>query len=308
MEPRPILAYPPGAATDARILGLMTRNPALSVIVPAFNSAVLLRELLTSLLASTCRDFEVIVNDDVRSADDTPQVVAGFRERGLAIRYLKENRSMAQGRRRGAQEAAGDILLHLDTDMTVTPGLLGECAELLADRYDAVVIPEESFGTTFWARCKWLEKKCYDGVEQIESLRCVRHDVYDKLGGHDDRMVFSEDKDLDLRVRAAGHRVGRTRNFLYHNEGELRLSRTLRKKLGYVASADLFAERHPEAFRWQVNILHRFALYLRNARYLRTHPLLYGGMWLMKAGEFGFGAIGLLRRRLFAPARPVVRA
>ncbi|AEV85694.1 putative glycosyltransferase [Actinoplanes sp. SE50] len=286
----------------------MTRTPALSVVVPAFNSAALLREFLTSFLGSTYRDFEIIVNDDVRSADETPRVVAEFRDRGLDVRYLKENRSMAQGRRRGAAEATGEVLLHLDTDMMITPGLLGECADLLAGSYDAVVIPEESFGTTFWARCKWLEKKCYDGVAQIESLRCLRRDVYDKLGGHDERMVFSEDKDLDLRVRAAGCRVGRTRNFLYHNEGDLRLSRTLRKKLGYAATADVFARVHPEAFRWQANILHRLALYLRNARYLRTHPLLYGGMWLMKISEFAFGAIGHLRGRALATVRPAVRA
>jgi glycosyltransferase involved in cell wall biosynthesis len=283
----------------------MTRPPTLSVIVPAYNSAALLREFLASFQSSDFRDFEIVVNDDVRSSDDTPQVVDDFRAEGLSVRYLKENRSMAQGRRRGAAEAAGDILLHLDTDMTVTPGLLGECAELLAERFDALVVPEESFGTTFWARCKWLEKKCYDGVEQIESLRCLRRDIYDKLGGHDERMVFSEDKDLDLRVRAAGYRVGRTRGFLYHNEGPLRLSRTLRKKLGYVGTADLFAREHPEAFRWQINILHRFAIYLRHIGYLRTHPLLYLGMWLMKISEFGFGAIGHVLRRIVPPARGV---
>lgn len=276
----------------------MTRPPVLSVVVPAYNSAVLLREFLASFQASDFRDFEIVVNDDVRSSDDTPRVVAEYRAAGLAVRYLKENRSMAQGRRRGAAEATGDILLHLDTDMTVTPGLLGECAELLNDAYDALVVPEESFGTTFWARCKWLEKKCYDGVEQIESLRCLRRDIYEKLGGHDERMVFSEDKDLDLRVRAAGYRVGRTRGFLFHNEGALRLSRTLRKKLGYVGTADVFAQEHPEAFRWQINILHRFALYLRHIRYLRSHPLLYAGMWFMKISEFAFGAAGHVLRRI----------
>ncbi|MEU4158279.1 glycosyltransferase [Actinoplanes sp. NPDC026670] len=283
----------------------MTRPPTLSVIVPAYNSAALLREFLASFQASDFRDFEIVVNDDVRSSDETPEVVAEHRARGLAVRYLKENRSMAQGRRRGAAEATGEILLHLDTDMTVTPGLLGECAEMLAGDYDALVIPEESFGTTFWARCKWLEKKCYDGVEQIESLRCLRRDVYEKLGGHDERMVFSEDKDLDLRVRAAGCRVGRTRGFLFHNEGGLRLSRTLKKKLGYVGTADVFAQEHPEAFRWQINILHRFALYLRNIRYLRTHPLLYAGMWFMKISEFGFGAAGHVLRRVRPAGRMV---
>lgn len=280
----------------------MGKPPTLSVVVPAYNSAPLLRELFASLLASRSRDFEVIVNDDRRSGDDTELAVEDFRARGLPITYLRENVSMSQGRKRGAAEARGTILLHLDSDMTVAPDLLGECAELIEERYDALVIPEESFGSTFWARCKWLEKRCYDGVEQIESLRCVRRSAYDALGGHDERMIFSEDKDLDLRVRAAGHRIGRTRNVLYHNERDLRLGQTLRKKLGYSGTADLFAQVHPEAFRWQTNIFHRFGLYLRNGRYLLSHPLLYAGLWVMKVGEFGFGAVGHLRRRLTVPA------
>jgi arabinofuranan 3-O-arabinosyltransferase len=276
----------------------MTSHPVVSVIVPAYNSAPLLRDFLGACRASEYRDFEVIINDDLRSTDGTRELIDGFRGGGLDVTYLRENRSMAQGRKRGAAEARGSVLLHLDSDMTVTPGLIGECADLLAGEYDALVIPEEAFGTTFWARCKWLEKKIYDGVEQIESLRCVRRDVYDKLGGHDERMVFSEDKDFDLRVRDAGYAVGRTRNFLYHNEGDLRLRKTMHKKLGYSGTADLFAGAHPEAFRWQTNILNRFGLYLRNYRYAFSHPMLYGGLWLMKVGEFGFGAAGQVRHRM----------
>ncbi|GGQ73707.1 glycosyltransferase family 2 protein [Couchioplanes azureus] len=276
----------------------MTSHPVVSVIVPAYNSEPLLRDFLGACQASRYRDFEVIINDDLRSTDGTEALVDRFRADGLDVTYLRENRSMAQGRKRGAAEARGSILLHLDSDMKVTPALIGECADLLAGDYDALVIPEESFGTTFWARCKWLEKKIYEGVDQIESLRCVRRDIYDKLGGHDERMVFSEDKDFDLRVRKAGYKIGRTRSFLYHNEGDLRLYRTMRKKMGYSGTADLFATEHPEAFRWQTNIFHRFGLYLRNFPYAFSHPLLYGGLWTMKIGEFGFGALGHLRRRM----------
>ncbi|GAB1642809.1 glycosyltransferase family 2 protein [Krasilnikovia sp. MM14-A1259] len=276
----------------------MTSHPVVSVIVPAYNSAPLLRDFLGACRASEYRDFEVIINDDLRSTDGTRTLVEQSRADGLDVRYLQENRSMAQGRKRGAAEARGSVLMHLDSDMTVTPGLIGECADLINGPYDALVIPEESFGTTFWARCKWLEKKIYDGVEQIESLRCVRRDIYDKLGGHDERMVFSEDKDFDLRVRKAGYRIGRTRNFLYHNEGDLRLQKTMRKKLGYSGTADLFASEHPEAYRWQTNIFHRFGLYLKNFPYAFSHPLLYGGLWVMKAGEFGYGAVGQVRHRM----------
>ena len=102
--------------------------------------------------------------------------------------------------------------------MSIDPELLGECVASVPDRYDALVIPEESYGTTFWAQCKWLEKTCYNGNDHIESLRCLPKALYEEIGGHSPDMVFSEDKDLDLRIRQARHRVGHTKHILYHNE------------------------------------------------------------------------------------------
>jgi arabinofuranan 3-O-arabinosyltransferase len=275
----------------------MAAEPLVSVIVPTRNSAVPLADLLESLRASTYRRFELVVNDALDSADDLPALLAGYAG-VFPVRYLRENTSMAQGRHRGAQAAQGEILLHLDSDMTVAPGLLAEVvARLTTKRCDALVIPEESYGTTFWARCKWLEKKCIEGVEEIESLRALRRAVYDAVGGYDVRMVFSEDKDLDLRVRKAGFRVGRTTARIFHNEGDLSLRRSVGKKVSYAATADLFAQKHPAEFRWQRNIWNRYAIYARHWRYLMRYPTYYIGMCVLKTGEFAFGGVAFLRRR-----------
>ncbi len=205
------------------------KQPVISIIVPTKNSESNLQSLFNSLVASDFKDFEIIINDDVTSNDNTNSLVSEFKGKGIRAKYLKENKSMAQGRLVGAHFAKGSILLHLDSDMEVTPKLLAEIADKMKGGSDALVIPEESFGTTFWARCKWLEKKCYEGVEEIESLRAINRELYVKLEGHDESMVFSEDKDLDIRARAAGARVGRTSCILKHNEGDLSLLHSLKK-------------------------------------------------------------------------------
>lgn len=265
-----------------------------SIIIPTYNSSANLTICLDSFLHSTYKNFEIIVNDDKRTNDDTSEIIAAFAKKGLDITYLKENILMAQARKKGAQYAKGDILLHLDSDMKVSADLLAECVDSVGNEFDALVINEESYGTTFWAKCKWLEKKCYKGVEQIESLRCIKREVYEKIGGHDERMVFSEDKDFDLRVRKARYRVGRAKNIIYHNEGNLSLLKTLRKKMGYSGTANIFAEKYPEEFRWQSNLLNRYRIYFNNPKYLFSHPFLYSGMIFMKTCEFGFGGVGYL--------------
>ena len=273
-------------------------NPLVSVIVPTYNSANNLKDLLKSCIESDFNDFEIIINDDIRTNDNTIKIINKFAKKGLSIIYKMKNISMAQARKKGAEYAKGKYIMHLDSDMKMSKRLLRECIDQIKTGNDALVIPEESFGTTFWARCKWLEKKCYEGVEQIESLRFLKTKIYNKIGGHNSKMIFSEDKDLDLRVRVAGYNVGRVKNVLYHNEGRLFLVTTLKKKLGYVHTANIFAEEHPEAFRWQVNIFKRYAIYLKHIKYLLTHPLLYIGMIFMKTMEFIFAGIGLLISRI----------
>lgn len=266
----------------------------ISIIAPTRNSEMNLINLLDSLLDSNYKDFEIIINDDVISDDNTSELCKKYKSKGLKIIYKKENKSMAQGRKRGVDFSSGDILLHLDSDMKITPDLLSECVELIQNGADAIVIPEESFGTTFWAKCKWLEKKCYDGNINIESLRCIKTHIYKEIGGHNENMVFSEDKDLDIRVRESGYKITRSKNFLWHNEGDLYLLKTLKKKLGYSKTANIFAEIHPKEFKWQANPVNRYIIFLKNIKYLFIHPIIYFGMIYMKTLEYIFAFYGII--------------
>lgn len=280
-----------------------TNVPLVSVIVPTKNSAKLLVDFLNSLTKSEFQDFEVIINDDVTSADTTPDLLKRY-EKELTVVYLRKNISMAQGRSSAARTARGNILIHLDSDMQVTPGLIGECVDALQLKgFDAVTIPEVSIGQSFWAKVKALEKACYQGVSQLESARAYKREVYNSLGGHDDAMVFSEDKDLDIRLRAAGFKVGRATSHLVHNEGNIKLFSTLKKKLGYSNTSNLFAEKHPQHYRWQRNPFNRYSKFVRNYRFLFQHPLLYISLYILKFFEYFFSFIGVVRLSLTKKAR-----
>ena len=82
-------------------------------------------------------------------------------------------------------------------------------------------------------------------------------------------MVLSEDKDLDLRVRKAGFKVGRINEPIYHNEGNLSLKNDLRKKLFYGKTAYAFIAENPKHAFLQANLIFRIA-YLRNWKKLIT--------------------------------------
>lgn len=276
-------------------------SPKVSIIVPTYNSNDNIKLFLDALTESNFKDFEVIVNDDNRTSDSTERTVKSF-SKLIGVVYIKKNKMMAQARKEAAKSAKGHILIHLDSDMRVTPALLGECVNKIdKEGFDALVIPEESIGIGFWSKCKWLEKKMYEGVSRIESLRVVKKEIYYDLGGHDEAMVFSEDKDFDIRVREAGYRVGRVKNHLLHDEGRLRLFRTLRKKLYYSNTANVFASKHPEHFKWQANPFNRYVIYIKNVKFIFIHPLLYVGAWTVKTLEYIFSLFGYVIKILRTP-------
>lgn len=89
--------------------------PLASIVVPAFNVEATLAETLTSLLAQSFRDFEVIVVDD-GSTDRTQAVVTPFLD-DTRVRYVKQaNRGLAGARNRGIEEARAPFVGFCDAD------------------------------------------------------------------------------------------------------------------------------------------------------------------------------------------------
>lgn len=264
-------------------------HPLVSVIIPTKNSSEFLEACLESIKSQTYKNVEIIVVDN-DSTDNTKEIAKKYTDK--VFNYGPERSAQ---RNFGAKNSQGEFVVFIDSDMEVTPRVMESCV-LAMEKGNAkgVIIPEESFGQGFWAKCKWLEKKCYEGVEKIESLRCLKTSVYKKIGGHNTELVFSEDKDLDIRVKKAGYIVGRIESYIRHNEGKPSLLKLLRKKRGYAQTANKFAQLHPREFAWQRNIFNRYRLYLKGIKYLFLYPHLYLGMFFMKTCEFCWALIGIL--------------
>lgn len=258
-------------------------NSLISIILPTKNAAGHLSNLLSSLVDQTYKNFEVIINDDKKTTDDTKEVLKKFRKK-IKLKYLQENVSMAQGRRSGAKHAIGEYLLHLDADMTLSPKVLENCLQEINKGYSALVISEISYGEGFWAKVKSFERSMYVGDQTVESVRFFSKKAYWAVGGHNEKMVLSEDKDLDLRIRAAGFKIGRINELIYHNEGKLSLKKDLQKKFFYGKTAHIFIAENPKHALLQANLIFR-AAYFRNWKKLITNPILSMGMFLMKILE-----------------------
>src|SRR5262249_206575 len=66
------------------------KAPAVSVCVPTFNRAAMLKDCIASVLGQTWQDFELIVSDNA-SQDDTEKVVGSFEDRRIAYHRNPSN-------------------------------------------------------------------------------------------------------------------------------------------------------------------------------------------------------------------------
>ena len=113
----------------------MSAQIPVSVIIPTYNRAALVKEAVASVLAQTWREFELIVVDD-GSTDDTPEALAPYASR---IRLLRrENRGgVSAARNAGMAAARGEWLAFLDSDDLWLPEKLARQMAYLAAHPDA---------------------------------------------------------------------------------------------------------------------------------------------------------------------------
>ncbi len=267
----------------------MTYQPLVSIIIPTYQSSKFLEACLISLKKQSYPNFEIIVVDNF-SKDSTLKIALNYTDKV----YTKGPERSAQ-RNYGASQALGEYLLFIDSDMVVSPNVVSACVEkiLINKETKAVIIPEESFGIGFWAKCKKLEKSFYVGVPWMEAARFFNKAVFLAVGGYNEDMTSAEDWDLSQRV-GQNQKIDRIENFIYHNEGNIRLTDLIRKKFYYAKKIKAFLTKSKNIESSQISVLQRYKLFFSNPARLLSNPIVGIGMLFMKLCEFAFGAVGYL--------------
>jgi glycosyltransferase involved in cell wall biosynthesis len=99
----------------------------ISIIIPVYNSSLTLKECLDVVFGSNFNNFEVIIVSD-NSSDNSVKIAKQYQ---CKIIELSQNKGPAFARNRGAQEAEGDILLFLDSDVVIKK----EALKYLSDKF-----------------------------------------------------------------------------------------------------------------------------------------------------------------------------
>jgi predicted O-linked N-acetylglucosamine transferase (SPINDLY family)/GT2 family glycosyltransferase len=166
-----------------------TSEPALvSIIIPCYNHANLLRESVESVVNQTYQNWEcIIVNDG--STDDTSNfanyLIQLYPQKALRL-IDKPNTGPADSRNVGVQNSSGKLILFLDADDKIHPKFLEECVEVLSAK------PNVGFVYTdvqhFGANCDFVNHGDFEPNKflrdnQAPATSLFRKEIYEQVGG-----------------------------------------------------------------------------------------------------------------------------
>lgn len=275
-------------------------GPLVSVIIPTKNSERSISACLASINVQTYRLVEAIVVDQ-GSRDSTLMLAQrqGARVVEEAPSHLYE--PPTRSRNAGARAADGSILLHIDSDMQLSPDLVSEIVGLLTPTEEsslgALVIHEVDEVGGYWSKCKAFERSCYWGEERIESARVVKREVFEEVGGYDESLKSGEDFDIHRRYKREC-RIGFCREVVKHDLRRLTLMVTVRKKYHYGKSARSYLKKY-EGSGPSIAFVEASCLAKNYKRFLR-HPVIGCGSLLLKICEGIALCFGLMVARLRA--------
>jgi glycosyltransferase involved in cell wall biosynthesis len=192
--------------------------PAISVIVPAYESAATLGRALAAIADQELdEDFEVIVVDD-GSADGTAAIAEQ-----AGVRVLRQqHEGPGPARSRGAAEARAERLAFTDADCFPSGGWLAAGLAALegADLVQGAVEPDPEASLRPLDRSVWVERET--GLYESANL-FVRRDLFERLGGFEDWLgpvigkPLAEDVWLGWRARRDGARTAFAPDAVVHH-------------------------------------------------------------------------------------------
>lgn len=186
--------------------------PKVSVIIPTYNRASLLRDAIDSVLHQTFTDLELVVVDD-GSTDNTEEVLCSITD--PRVRYFKQpNRGVSAARNAGIQATTSEFVAFLDSDDLFLPERISIQMTVI-DHDPDVGLVYCLFYSTKNGGPKKLQGKCYpsdlrllaEGANIPFSTILMQRSWLEQLGGFDEKLVMAEDRELIFRLFMAGCRM-----------------------------------------------------------------------------------------------------
>lgn len=185
-----------------------------SVILPLYNRENSIRASISSVLAQTFQDWELIIVDDC-STDNSFNVASSFKDPRIRVVKSEKNEGAASARNLGIRKAKGIYISFLDSDDAYEPRFLEESVKKLESSSPHIGICWTGYnllrhvnGQTKQHQYMWKPSKGRPAYFSfLSDLRVgtnsgitIKREVFDQVGIFDESLPAAEDTDLFLRI------------------------------------------------------------------------------------------------------------
>jgi cellulose synthase/poly-beta-1,6-N-acetylglucosamine synthase-like glycosyltransferase len=199
---------------------IFTERPLVSVIVPAFNEAVVIENCLRSIATSRYQRYEVICVDD-GSSDDTYELMKRLAaELPRTVAVTKPNGGKGSALNTGTELARGSLVMFVDADGVFTPDTITRMIRSFDDERIGAVCGNDRPVNLDRVQTRFLSLISHLGTglmrRAMDELHCLpivsgnigvfRRDVLDATGPLRED-ILGEDLELSWRVYQAGYRI-----------------------------------------------------------------------------------------------------
>lgn len=243
-----------------------------SVIIPTYNGAHRIANVLQSLEVQTFKDFETIVVVD-GSTDNTLEVLEQLKSLFLSFKVVvQENKGRAAVRNRGAKESVADLLIFVDDDMRLEPDCV-QChvahhtfgSKLSSIAVGRVYEDQNRCVTDFHFYKAYLSEKW---VRPFVNLKEPLPDdktfltagnlslpkkIFDELQGFDERLTDAEDFEFAIRAKAAGISIYYLHQAITWHDDLFTLERYLKRQKEYLAANQMLLNFNPAYKKQTIN-------------------------------------------------------
>ena len=181
-------------------------KPLVSVIIPTFNRANVIKRAVNSVLDQTFKDFECIVVDD-GSTDETESVLQEFANK---IKVIKtENKGVSAARNLGAKLAEGRYIAFLDSDDEWKKEKLAKQITYMKESGLRISQTDETWvrngkfvnkSKKYIRPCGDIFYNCLEVCAVTPSSVIMEKELFFEYGGFDESFPVCEDYDLWLRM------------------------------------------------------------------------------------------------------------
>lgn len=270
-------------------------HPLVSIIVPTRNSAQFLPACLESIANQTYQNIELIVVD--RDSTDATKAIAG-KFTSHVYNHGPERSAQVNF---GVEMAKGEYVYKVDSDFVLDRKVVEECVAKAAEGFDAVVVHNSPDVRVSWiARIRKFEVDMYKYDITHSSARFVRRDVYQAIGGFNEKITAGEDYDFQNKLMRAGYKTGFIDAEALHLGEPKKLLPHLKKFYDYGRDFIHYKSANAEESKKQLSFGR--SVYLKHWRQFVKQPIIAIGFTLYNIAKYGAGGAGYVSARIGSKA------